>query len=890
MIRADQWARLEPLVEAQLPTVRGEQARIRATEFLIANRIRSAVHGPIEYAAGDMWRIDKPRSLARYLHGFLFFADWAHTLIADPRVSREAADVALSLVDDWQRLHGTKRHDDTMAYHDETTAQRLINLLTLRRALERSCLPAHSRALDEVIDKTALILDDEKFHAGLNNHGMFQDLGLVYWSSLAHREEAHLRSDRFERAMARLQKYFGSAFTSEGVHIENSPTYHLMVSRYAHDVGLLATAADMYGPFYTKLVEKAETYAIHAIMPNGMFPPISDTKQQELRQSGATRFFRTAEFNFASSGGKIGTAPTKRILTLPVSGYAIYRSDWTPEATFSFFSAAYNADYHKHSDDLSFFLRSRGIDLISEAGPYSYDYKDPLSKYAYSQFAHNSLVVDGISLPRTDGRNDQVTLDVLDAHEGGFDVVGRNGRYRDVTHERRVVVSEDEGVPSFMLTDTIKSDSEHSYQLLWNLGTDVEVVLHAQGFELFHAGDKMMDLAFSASVATKVSLHEGEMKPYPLGWRFPKFGEAIPAKVVVVRFAGSCVRVETSVRLADFNYTNRGAGSDLPSWCRYQGEVPVTYMFVPGRSDAGRSRLAVAFSAIGQRGDFTYNYKATLDQLDISCLYILDDFGSQGAYYHSDHRSEAIYRTVQRLILKVCAEGQIQPANVATVGSSKGGAAALMHGSTLGAGRIIVGAPQTRVGTFLAKPHPNILEYMAGGTAEEDVRHLDSIVFEKLENSGEETAISVLVGANDHHLSQHVEPLMEHMRSVGAPDPILTVLPDLSHADIGGIYRHFLTANLEQWMRGSQEEALPYTLTSLPGDKSSIRLKLYSPTDARIAYRLFKENEVIRRRSYSAKDVVVFRDVGPGRYRIRVFIKMGGSSDASAFTTRWITL
>lgn len=775
-----------------------------------------------------------------------------------------------------------------MAFHDETTAQRLINLLSLQLHFEKHCediLPKY----DLLTRKTADLLADPGFHSSGNNHGMFQDLAILYWAVLSNRADSEVRSAYFLLSLDRLREYFRIAFTEEGVHVENTPTYHIMVCKYVSYVREVVEAVEHEDiAFYNELLSRAELYAAHALMPNGTYPPISDTQQKKISTASMERVFEGQTFEYAASQGLRGVVPSSRTLVLPSSGYAIYRSAWgDDDATFAFFSAAYNADYHKHSDDLSLFLYSRGKELITESGPYSYDYSDPLSKYAYSQFAHNSLIVDGRSLPRTDARRDRVKVSSYEEREDGFTVVAENARFADVIHERSVEIRETDGVPDFAVEDFIRSNNHHSYTLLWNLGAELDVALHGQGFELFAQGRKLMDLHFTAGTSTRVSLHQAEMNPRPLGWRFPKFGEAKPSKVVAIHFASSDANISTSIRLSDFTYRDRRLCANDINWSRFAGEVPLNYLFSRGESQNGKRHLAVVFSAIQERGDFTYNYKATVDQLDTSALYILDDFGDQGAYYHSDHRSEAIFRSVQKLIDFICSEQTIERRRVAMVGSSKGGAAALMHGAAFGAGRIIVGAPQTRIGSFLSAPHPNMVEFIAGGSSSEDVDYLDSILFDKMAQLDPSTKVSILVGQNDHHLPNHVLPLMEFMGNRGLPTPALTVLPDLSHADIGSVYRHYLAANLEQWTRGSDEEALPYTLSS-DQTTQSIRLKIYAPEGTQLSYRLFKGKDVVRRRSFSGKDVVVFDDLSPGRYRVRVYTRAVEDDEAVAFTTRWV--
>ncbi|MBP2216299.1 heparinase II/III family protein [Arthrobacter sp. CAN_C5] len=859
--------------------------------FIENGLLSSAQFDDLKYDNGAMWAAPYPRGQQRYLHGFIFLVDWFDTVLVNEQSAPEAARLATEVVEDWVDRYPNPQTDHPMAYHDETTAQRLMNLMSLDMRVQNYHPDLSQRVLQPLINTTADLLARDDFHAAGNNHGMFQDLALLYWSILSAPTEERRSAAYFDVAMNRLRNYFSECFTKDGVHVENTPTYHLMVSRHVANVQRIAVAAGHPdAPFYEELVKRAEIYAVHALMPDRTYPPISDTQQNDISRSGMQKIFTSEEFAYASSGGSTGRAPDARTLVLPDSGYAIYRSKWgDPNATFAFFSAAYNADYHKHSDDLSFFLRSAGVDLLSESGPYSYDYKDPLSKYAYSQFAHNSLVVDGRSLPRTDGKLNDVHLRSIDERDDGFTVVGTNARYEDVIHERKIDINEIDGFPQINVTDSITSPAKHHYQLLWNLGTDVDITLHGQGFELFHKNRKVMDLLVSADVATIITIREGVMKPRPLGWRFPKFGQAEPAKVVAISFTGPSATLTTSIRLSDFNYVDRGLAAQDSKWSRQDGKVPLNYLFSPGKTASGRNRLVVVFSAIQGVGDFTYNYKASIDAVDINALYILDDFGDQGSYYHSDHRSDTVFQAVQRLIKTIADREGVEVSDIVTVGSSKGGTAALLHGLALSVGRIVVGAPQTRIGSFVARPHPNILEFMAGGTSDSDVEYLDGLIDSAISKNNGTTAISILVGQNDHHLSHHVLPLSEKLAAKEITDTSLTILPDLSHADVGSVFRFFLAANLEQWVAKSSEEALAYILTTKESARS-IRIKVYAPAETQISYRLFSGSEIVRRRSYSERDVVIFDDLAPGNYRVRVFRTEPGMTQPKAFTTRWINV
>ena len=226
--------------------------------------------------------------------------------------------------------------------------------------------------------------------------------------------------------------------------------------------------------------------------------------------------------------------------------------------------------------------------------------------------------------------------------------------------------------------------------------------------------------------------------------------------------------------------------------------------------------------------------------------------------------------------------------NVATAGSSKGGAGALIHGLALGVDRIIVGAPQTRIGTFLRAPHPNILGFMAGGVTNDDVDYLNGIIPSLMQGDVSSTRVLVAVGEADHHLKYHVKPMLKDAEDCGL-DITALVLPGLTHADIGKVFRQYLRANIEQWMRGSEEVALPYELTTSSVDKT-LTLSHYSAADSTHAYRLYLGSEVVQSRGYSPANGAHFENLETGKYRIRISSRTGSDPSPSTFTTRWVTL
>lgn len=882
MSPSDPLERLAEVVRARLPKGEG-RALGRATRFLDEGIIESTQFGEIGYGEGRMWDDATGRSLSRYIHGFLWLADWPALVRKDAAAARRAHELTQEWHDRSSAYRGLEGH---MGYHDETTAQRLTMHLAI---IEGQSAWLSDDELDRAhafIDETAALLAEDHFHGGFNNHGMFQDIALVNWAGLATWAPRPTREEYLELALDRLADYFTHAFTDEGVHIEHAPNYHLMVARHLQEHLPAARAVDdPRSPDLVDLLASTLAYATHAVRPDGLYPLVSDTSQLPL--VGAARGLGDEHFLYAASAGQEGHAPDRRTFVAPRSGYAIHRSAWgDPAATFVFFSCAYNGPFHKHADENSLLLRHRGLDLVSEAGPNGYAYDDPMTRYAYSQFAHSTLVVDGMSMPRTGGPTDSVRMHA-DRETDGFRATGRNERLRDdAVHERTVDVHDLGEVPTIDVTDVIRAPGTHRYELLWHVGADVEVVLHGQGYELRHRGQKVMDAIWEASTPTRVSVRRGRAGVRPQGWRFPTMGRAEPSDVVVVSFEGADIEVTTRFRLDDFTYRDRQV-SRRTGWRRWTGsEVGINHLPVTGRRD----RLVVAFTSMHQVGDFTYNYKPVLDAAGVEARYILDDWGDQGAYYLQDHGDRAIFRSVQAFIRQELRDLGLTPDDLVVVGSSKGATAALIHGMSLGAGEIFIGAPQTRIGSFVSRPQPNVLRFMTGREDEAAVTELDEVVDSVATGTAERWAgstVTILVGDRDHHYRNHVLPFAEHVAGLLGSVDVVT-LPGLTHADIGPAYRDALTARLEHLLSDEHTAgALTVQASSGPGRVTAYAI---GGSGTQFAARLFRGAEHVRSLPYTAERAMIFEGVEPARYRVRVFARDGSGELLDARTSSWVTV
>lgn len=113
-----------------------------------------------------------------------------------------------------------------------------------------------------------------------------------------------------------------------------------------------------------------------------------------------------------------------------------------------------------------------------------------------------------------------------------------------------------------------------------------------------------------------------------------------------------------------------------------------------------KNKLIVIFSAFSQE-EPKYNYVKTLKAIDCNKLYILDDYGEKGSYYLGLDGNFDVESSVMSLITKVMNEKNILFKDVISLGSSKGGSAALYYGFKYNFKEVIVGAPQYKIGTYL---------------------------------------------------------------------------------------------------------------------------------------------------------------------------------------------
>jgi len=455
------------------------------------------------------------RSEQRIAHMNAFIGDAVRTYqdTADQGLLTAALDMALL----WADAHAWEGQSTGMAYHDETTARRVAywtKLLIASRITQTE--PECALRLEERLSQEVFILSQDSFYAGKNNHGMFQNFAILYYCSLVEYSEP-----RVQVALHRLLDYFEWSVAKDGVHKEHSPSYNYLIARN------MAAHVELFRSFDTDaaqriklILKRMARYALNIVSPEGCYPPLGDTPPTAIPRNYRKTFSDSEPFPCVED-----------CVVFEEGGYAILRDGNKTEVnqTFAVFSASHHGSYHKHADDLGLILYSNGW-IISESGPYGYDYSHPLSKHAYSTAGHSTLHIPTLRQSSEAGK-----VGILSwSHQGPVSVVhARNLRYEQLVHER--TVNFDRSRTTISVLDNIYGAADHRKYILWQLASDLVAIKNGLCVYLFRKQQIVACLILEGDVSPDaIILGRGSSHKEIHGYRFPDFGQVEETTVLAI--------------------------------------------------------------------------------------------------------------------------------------------------------------------------------------------------------------------------------------------------------------------------------------------------------------------------------------------------------------------
>lgn len=236
------------------------------------------------------------------------------------------------------------------------------------------------------------------------------------------------------------------------------------------------------------------------------------------------------------------------------------------------------------------------------------------------------------------------------------------------------------------------------------------------------------------------------------------------------------------------------------------------YIYYPPIGNENNEYLIVVFQGIKEvdRKNY-YNYIKTLANVNVSKLYIKDDYGSdeltQTSYYLGPNKSLKIANKVDKLIEKTRKKLKIKKENVICAGSSKGGFASLYFAYRMGYGYVVSGGPQIRLGTYLTKGKidgdqlgilPPIMKYLTGEITKENVEWADQILYKMISKSKYSPKVYLHVGKDEPHYQYHVKYFMDWVEKFDKHENIKLDLSNYStHKELAIYFPEFLTNSID---------------------------------------------------------------------------------------------
>lgn len=436
---------------------------IKAAQQLASGTL--TVHGHLEAMPYDLDTLDwnvrfskQPNTFSLYLQGLTPVA-----VLTDAYTQTRHLpylNLARQFVEHWcaYEQNHAKSARNKYCWCDHTAGLRAATFIYLGKTAARDGLwedDFYTLLLDQ-LNRHGDWLNQDDQYAEHHNHGVMQDQALLYVGVFFQRR------DWIAHGTERLMRQVEWAFNSEGVHKENSSGYALMVSAMFQSIGtFLVNAGEQEGKQILSVLDRTKEYLEWCAMPNGCLVQIGDTQLQRQKRvpspaANVSKFY-------------------------PEAGMYFYRSktEGNPaDSTWKVLKAGYVTTTHKHCDDCSFVLYSKGHEIFSDGGVYGYA-RDSYRAYFLSAKAHNTIVVDNNTYAYSLEKSHEIGMLGHQAFPRYDHVRMFHNSYPGVQFIRDFCSADDLTI----IMDTLSSSHTHTYSQIFLLSEDMQVI-QAQGNEV----------------------------------------------------------------------------------------------------------------------------------------------------------------------------------------------------------------------------------------------------------------------------------------------------------------------------------------------------------------------------------------------------------------------
>jgi len=298
----------------------------------------------------------------------------SHIEILAEDISQKQADYVMSK---WIEFMQDKKTNPEFFYHDHSLAYRAINLIECMNFLSEEMRIAVTQHLIEIGTLLVSPLEDN----ALSNHAFDQAIALFLVSDFL--APTHFSKAWQGLSLARIERELDYSFTKDGVHVENSPSYHHgMITNIHRSLSkVLKINPHEFIQNHLSDLTKSIPFLAWIIRSDGKVPPIGDSEEKQVSTSLGRKI--SGDEVFSSHEG----------MRVFGEGYAIWKS--SSKQYHLTLKSCHHGRFHRHDDDCSMTLWVRGTNLLMDSGLLYYLEKDPDRIHVRSAKGHSGFEIPG---------------------------------------------------------------------------------------------------------------------------------------------------------------------------------------------------------------------------------------------------------------------------------------------------------------------------------------------------------------------------------------------------------------------------------------------------------------------------------------------------------------
>lgn len=366
--------------------------------------------------------------------------------------------------------------ESEMLFNDHAQAERILNIIYFWEVAVSAGVEFNTDAAVELVSDAVEKLSGVTYYQKNHNHGIIVDKACLVGLYFLNRSNF---ASSVNQITMRLKQQVEYAFGPDGVHKENSIDYHYIV------LDLLLGCKNFYqyvGHPYQQELDKvmnvAVEYLVYALKPNLKRPIFGDSKgmpaSDDKKVPAYIETYGNPYMQYIASQGREGECPPV-LLKWFSSGYLFMRECFKQarfkDATWISLKAGFSTRVHKHSDDLSICLYSKGHDIFVDPGMTSFMPGDPTKNYMESLPAHNTVCIKDVPYQVGSGNGWAFKIQKVQ-HRDGYDYAMASSRgytgtaiYRHLYYLRQMDV--------VVIHDDCISEIPQTYAQYFHLSADM---------------------------------------------------------------------------------------------------------------------------------------------------------------------------------------------------------------------------------------------------------------------------------------------------------------------------------------------------------------------------------------------------------------------------------